>query len=590
MVSNVCGWDVVRIRKDHAVIRRIASALFTLLTVLGGASVSLAQSTTRGALSHGALEGAYDYRLVGLSVLIAMLASYAALDLGNRVTAARGLVRCLWLTGGSVTMGLGVWAMHYIGMLAWTLPVPVLYDWPTVLVSLLAAMLASGVALVVVSGHALGPVRIGIGGLAMGIGIASMHYIGMEAMRLPAMCHYSPGLVALSVIFAIAISLVALWLTFHWRDETRVTNWRKPASAILMGAAIPVMHYTGMAAVTFVPMAMTGGLAHSVAISSLGTCVIGSVTVMVLGLTILSSLIDRRFAAQAFELQRLTEALKPQNEYLERIVALRSRQLADAHSRLTILDKAKGDFLRIISHELRTPLIGLIGVSEMVLEEPSAEEINELRDMFEQSRQRMLSLLDDALLLTQIDVDGENFRSAPLSLNVILDRAMEQTVAFANLRGVSLQLAPADLDQVWGQEDLLVRGFHALLETAIKFSEKDGTIRLAREVDPHSIRIFIESQGRTIPNSAIAKFFDIFSIGEAISPGGDLGLRAPVASQILSLFGGKVSVVNREPSGIRLTIDFPLAAVAPDFCPWSPPEALPSESAAGILALQAPSS
>src|ERR1700683_4722783 len=101
------------------------------------------------AASDGALVGSYDYRLVALSVLISTLASYAALGLAGRVTAARGLARLLWLPGGAAVMGLGIWAMHYIGILSWTLPVPVLYDCPTVLVSLLAAMLASGVALFV---------------------------------------------------------------------------------------------------------------------------------------------------------------------------------------------------------------------------------------------------------------------------------------------------------------------------------------------------------------------------------------------------------------------------------------------------------
>ena len=246
-------------------------------------------------------------------------------------------------------MGLGIWAMHSIGMLAWTLPVPVLYDWPTVLASLLAAMLASGVALFVMSWLAIGPVRGGIGGLLIGAGIATMHYVGMDAMRLPAMCHYSPGVVTLSVVLAIVISWVALWLAFHCRDADGVPYGRKLASAVLMGAAIPVMHYTGMAAVTFVPMAMAGGLTHSVAISSLGTVVISSVTLTILGLTILTSLIDRRFAAQSLKLRQLMEALELQNEHLEETVASRTRELAEVHARLTILDRAKDDFLRIIS-------------------------------------------------------------------------------------------------------------------------------------------------------------------------------------------------------------------------------------------------
>jgi NO-binding membrane sensor protein with MHYT domain len=513
-------------------------------------------------LSNGALAGAYDYRLVALSVLIAMLASYVALDLGARVTAARGRAQRVWLVGGAAVMGLGIWAMHYIGMLAWSLPVPVLYDWPTVLVSLLIAVLASGVALYVVSRDEIRPLRTAIGGLVFGTGIAGMHYIGMEAMRLPAMCHYSPRLVTLSVIIAMLISLVALWLTFNFRNETRAIGWRKVASAALMGAAIPTMHYTGMAAVTFTPMAMAGSLTHSVAITSLGTVVIGSVTLMILGLTDLSSRIDRRFGAQAFELERLMEALTAQNERLEETVASRTRELGDANQRLTILDSAKDDFLRIISHELRTPLNGLLGVADIVLDQSSPpEDWDELRGMFEQSRQRMVSLLDDALLLTQIDVNGDQIGSAPVSLKAALDRALEQISWFAGLRRVTFQPVGADLGLVRGKEELLVRGFHALLETAVRFSEKGGTVRLGRQVAANKLWVTLESQGRTIPEAALAKFFDVFSICEAISPGEDLGLSAPLAFRVFSLFGNAVTVANREPSGIRLTVEFERIAV-----------------------------
>jgi PAS domain S-box-containing protein len=257
--------------------------------------------------SEVALVGFYDYRLVALSVLLAMLASYAALDLAGRITYARKPVRSIWLTGGAVAMGLGIWSMHYIGMLAYSLPVAVLYDWPTVLVSLLSAVLASGIALWVVSQQEMGPLRATFGGLLMGIGIAAMHYIGMEAMRLPAMCRYSIAIVSLSIVLAIGISWIALWLTFRLRNEEVAKGWRKLLGAVVMGAAIPVMHYTGMAAVTFIPMTASGTLAHAVKISSLDSVVIGTFTMTILGLTILASRLDRRFSAQAFELRHLAE-------------------------------------------------------------------------------------------------------------------------------------------------------------------------------------------------------------------------------------------------------------------------------------------
>ena len=172
----------------------------------------------------------------------------------------------------------------------------------------------------------------------------------------------------------------------------------------------------------------------------------------------------------------------------------------------------------------------------------------------QQSRRRILSILDDALLLTQIDVSSDRFRSAPVSLSAALNRAIERTTEFAESRHVTVTPPPAGLELVVADEDLLVRALHALLETAVKFSEEGGTVRLAREMASDSLKVIIESRGKTIPSPAMAKFFDLFSIGGASTPGGDLGLGPPVAYRILSLFGASVSVANRDPSGMRLTI------------------------------------
>ena len=237
------------------------------------------------------LTGSYDHILVALSVLIAILASYAALDLARHVTSAQGRARLLWLTGGANAMGFGIWSMHYIGMLAFRLPIPVQYDWPTVLLSLLAAILASAIALFVVSRSRMGVIRAVLGSIFMGGGIATMHYTGMAAMRLPAICSYSTGLVTLSVLLAIVISLVALFLTFYFRGDTTAWSWRKMLSAMVMGAAIPVMHYTAMAAASFTPSNSDHhDLSHAVSVSSLGVAGICIVTFVVLGTYLLTSL------------------------------------------------------------------------------------------------------------------------------------------------------------------------------------------------------------------------------------------------------------------------------------------------------------
>src|SRR6266404_1442024 len=260
------------------------------------------------------LMGSYNYALVALSVLIAIFASYAALEIAGRVTAAVGSTRAVWLLGGAAAMGTGIWSMHYIGMLAFILPIPVAYHWPTVLLSLLAAILASAVALGVVSRQKMGVFRALAGSLLMGAGISSMHYIGMAAMRLPAVCQFNSFIVALSVVAAVLISLAALWITFHFRDEKNGIGWKKLAGAVVMGAAIPVMHYTGMAAARFTPSGVPVDLSYAVSISILSIAGIAAVTFIVLALALLMSWMDRRFAAQALQLQE--EKLQQSEAYL----------------------------------------------------------------------------------------------------------------------------------------------------------------------------------------------------------------------------------------------------------------------------------
>ena len=249
---------------------------------------------------NAALIGTYDYRLVALSIFISLLTASAALDLAGRALIAAGKTRLAWLSGGSIAMGIGIWAMHYVGMEALTLPVRVLYDWPTVMLSLFAAIVASGTALIMVTRPTLGLLNSIAGSVSMGSGIAVMHYIGMDAMRLPAMCLYSAGLVTLSIVLAIAISYAALQLTFALRAQDVVWGWQKLGGAVTMGLAIPTMHYVGMAAVSFQPMAsMHGSVAHAVSVSRLGLVAIAMAATILLCFALLASMIDRRLASQA---------------------------------------------------------------------------------------------------------------------------------------------------------------------------------------------------------------------------------------------------------------------------------------------------
>jgi PAS domain S-box-containing protein len=240
---------------------------------------------------------AYDYRLVALSVGIAIFASYVALDLAGRVSANRGPARLAWLAGGGFAMGSGIWAMHYAGMLACRLPIPVYYHLPTVALSLLAAILASLIALHVVSRERMTPLQVAAGSLLMGSGIATMHYTGMASMRLAAMHHYNRGLLTLSILLAVLISLMGLLLISAFHDESR-NLMQRLAVAVAVGLAIPVTHYTGMAAVSFVATGIAPDLASSVDISALASSGIVAVTFVILAFAVITALVDRRLSAQ----------------------------------------------------------------------------------------------------------------------------------------------------------------------------------------------------------------------------------------------------------------------------------------------------
>jgi NO-binding membrane sensor protein with MHYT domain/nitrogen-specific signal transduction histidine kinase len=194
----------------------------------------------------------YNHWLVALSVIVAMLVSYTALRLAARVAANEGHGAWVWLGIGATAMGIGIWSMHFIGMLAFSLPIPLAYDIPTTLASLAVAIVTSVFALAMTRGQRLSVVRLGASAVAMGAGISTMHYMGMAAIAIVPAISYDPLLVATSILIAVSASFVALWLLFRLREgrsfRQRLT---RIAAAVVMGLGISGMHFTAMAASRF---------------------------------------------------------------------------------------------------------------------------------------------------------------------------------------------------------------------------------------------------------------------------------------------------------------------------------------------------
>ncbi len=254
-----------------------------------------------------ALPGTYNPILVILSILIASLAAYSAFGLADRIRVAeRPSIKRSWLLAGAGAMGMGVWAMHFIGMLAFRLPVPVTYDVFITLLSMVPAILASAVVLLVTGRTEIGRARLILSGTLMGGGIGVMHYTGMAAMRLDAGMFYDPVYFTVSVVVAVVLATVSLY-------AKSVATSRKPRShiiklsvALLMGCAISGMHYTAMAAAYFFPT--TASPASAPGLDPLLLALIVSVaTVLILALAIAVAKVDTHLKAAA-ESERTSRA------------------------------------------------------------------------------------------------------------------------------------------------------------------------------------------------------------------------------------------------------------------------------------------
>ncbi len=199
------------------------------------------------------LDQSYNYNLVALSVAIATTGAYVAIEIAQRVRAAVRRRRLFWVYGGALAMALGIWSMHFVGMLALHLPIPVWYDAPVVFLSFVAAAIGCGIAFAIFNRALVGSGLLVVASIFMGFAIAGMHYTGMAAMRMNSHVLYDPLIFAASVGVAITVSFAALALTRNLlATSSQPRAWlKKTGASVLMGLAVAGMHYTGMAAALF---------------------------------------------------------------------------------------------------------------------------------------------------------------------------------------------------------------------------------------------------------------------------------------------------------------------------------------------------
>jgi|SRR5579872_2303158 len=466
------------------------------------------------------LSGSYDPLVVSLSVVIAVAGSYAALDVAGRVAASKHWSFVAWLTGGSIAMGIGIWSMHFTGMLAFSLPIPVSYHWPTVLLSYAIATFSAAGALYVVSRTEMGNIRAVSSGVLMGCGIAALHYISMAAMRMAAVCSFNSLLVALSVAFASVFSYASLRLAFYWRDAKEVV-WRKVGSALIMGAAICAMHYTGMASAAFIASGIEPDFYHSVSISSLGTSGIIIATLLILAVTIVSSSVDRLMHAQALELV-----------------------LAQAKAELLYKDRAAslGELAASIAHEINQPLGAVVNSASaslrwLAMQPPNLEEAREatMRTVREANRAGEVISRIRALL------KKEPPQLKRLDLNEVIREVL--TLAGGEIEkgriAVTTDLA-ANLPPVFGDRVQLEQLMFNLITNAIEamkpVEDRPRELHIIAATDTDVVQVSVDDNGVGLDQADLDRIFRPFFTSKRDG----IGMGLAISTSIVETHGGRL--------------------------------------------------
>lgn len=520
-------------------------------------------------MHHGHVHGTYDSILVLFSYVVAVVASYNVLDLAGKISASTNRGKWLWLSFGAVMMGMGIWSMHFVGMLAFSLPFPVSYDLTYVLLSVIAAIVASFIALYVVGREKITVPQLLAGGALLAVGISAMHYIGMAAMEIR--IAYDPFLFALSVAIALVASIAALWLSVYFRKEKkRGIQWMKFGSGLVMGLAVVGMHYTGMAAARFAaaPDANAAGvlLDHK----WLAYFISGG-TLFTLGLSLFGIFISDRLSRKDTEIQEkaaeihsMNQELRMLNEHLEQSVRERTAQLEKARDEAIKANQTKSQFLANMSHELRTPLNAIIGYSEMLMEEAEEEGQTVFAadlDKIRKSGKHLLALINDILDISKIEAGKMEVYTESCDLGSLVQEVATTIQPLVDANGNRLEVRPVE-GKLTADVTKLRQILLNLLSNASKFT-KDGTVLLEINRESRDERsgfeFVIQDTGIGMTPEQVDKLFMPFSQADSSTTRkyGGTGLGLAISQRFCNLMGGEIAVTSEFGSGSRFSFWLP---------------------------------
>jgi two-component system, sensor histidine kinase and response regulator len=492
--------------------------------------------------------GVYNPGLVATSVVIAILAAFVALSISGRVVAAQtGRSRWAWTSAGAVVMGGGIWAMHFIGMLAFSLPCGVGYDPVGAVMSMIPGVAASGVAVSVISRREQpGLVRLSIGAVLMGAGIGTMHYSGMAAMEPEALLRYDPAWAAVSVVVAVALAFVSLSIRFRFHRGNSSSGAATMIAAAVMGCAVAGMHYTAMRASLFFPLNNILKMQMALAPTTLAV-VITIITVMVASITLIAS-----FAGRQAEL-----ALSLRAEIAERRRG--EAELIQARLQAEEANLAKSQFLATMSHEIRTPLNGVIGMANLLASTALNARQAQLVDNLAKSGRTLLALINDILDFSRIEAHELELFEAPFEPREVIAEITDMFAEQCGSKGLDIIYAVAEdvPAQLLGDAVRLRQILINLVGNAIKFTERgEVVIEVAiaeKQGEALSLAFSVRDTGIGIPADKLDQVFEPFRQADASmtrSRGGS-GLGLSITRRLVGLMGGEIGVESSLGGGSR---------------------------------------